>query len=198
MDDCRAATMRIKRKTVVASKRSCVNCIMSCEASVWVDAISHKSNVHDLTFALNTPWRLIATAFNFYVAWWIIQVEYFHVVIWTVAIVPVAAVPVVVPLHIEVGKIQIDVVARCCSDRPKTANVIGVTVWIIRAWKISLTICKNVPTRSWEKRDEVILNEFSHPHKPRKGRKNRLWREYPHKRSIPARIISQPFPAITH
>ena len=81
--------------------------------------------MHDVTFALNTPWRLIATASNFDEACWIIQVEYFHVVIWTVAVVAVAPVPpvppvIVVPLHIEVCKIQIDEVARCCSDRPKT------------------------------------------------------------------------------
>ena len=79
--------------------------------------------MHDVAVALNTPWRLIATASNYYGAWWIIQVEYFHVVIWTVAVVPVVsviavAVPVVVPLHIEVGKIQIDVVAWSCSDSP--------------------------------------------------------------------------------
>ena len=98
---------------------------MSSEARVWIDAVSHKSNVHEVAFGLNTPWRLIATASNFYEAWWIIQVEHFHGVIWTVAVVPVTPVlpvevVVVVPLHIEVSKIQIDVVARFCSDRPKT------------------------------------------------------------------------------
>ena len=176
MENCRTASIRIERKTVVTKRRSSINCIISGEPIVWIDVISHKSDVHDVAFGLNTPWRLIATASNFYEAWWIIQVEYFHVVIWTVAVVPVApvlpvVVVVVVPLHIEVCKIQIDVVARICSDRPKTIQVIWITEWIIRTCKVPLTILNVVSTRSWEYRRWENIK--SAPRSPWTGKKKK-------------------------
>ena len=133
----RCLDLRGIKRGAVSTKRIRIISVMSKKARLGNNVISDKSDIQHIACARYTPRILIATAFHFDGTCWIVRVGYFHVVIRTMA-------PTI--FQIEIEKVQVDVVARCCSNRPKAIEVLWVKGWMISTREISLRICQVVYT----------------------------------------------------
>ena len=132
------------KRNAVSTKRIWMICVRGKKARPCHRVITDKLHIQDIGWARYTPRILIATAFYFDRTCWIVRIGYFYVVIRTIAW---------TIFQIEVKKVQVNVVARCCSNRPKAVEVMWVKRWMIWTREISLRICQVVHTWSWVKEE---------------------------------------------